>query len=79
MKEMEFLYDQKQPPEVFYKKVVLKNFVKFAEKPLGWNLFFNKVAGLRLKVSSKFLYILQLNLTNIPFKRGPVCMQHISE
>ena len=79
MKEMEFIYDQKEPPEVFYKKLVLKNFAKFTEKHLGWNLFFNKVAGLRLKVSSKFLYICQLNLTNIPFKRGLVCMLYISE
>ena len=71
---MEFIYDQKQPPEVFYKKGVLKNFAKFTEKYLGWNLFFNKVTGLGLKVSSKFLYIWQLNLTNIPFKRGLVYM-----
>ena len=33
---------QNQPPEVFYKKGVLKNFTKFTE-----SLFFNKVAGLR--------------------------------
>ena len=34
---------QKQPPEVFYKKGVLKNFVKFTRQ----SLFFNNVAGLR--------------------------------
>ena len=33
---------QNQPPGVFYKKGVLKNFTKFTE-----SLFFNKVAGLR--------------------------------
>ena len=43
------VYDsnQKQPPEVFYKKGVLKNFAKFTGKHLCQSLFFNKVAGLR--------------------------------
>ena len=30
---------QKQPPEVFYKKVVLKNFAIITGKQLRWNLF----------------------------------------
>ena len=34
---------QKQPPEVFCKKVVLKNFAKFTGKRLCQSLFFNKV------------------------------------
>ena len=34
-------------PEVFCKKVVLRNFTKFTGKHLGRGLFFNKVAGLR--------------------------------
>ena len=38
---------QKQPPEVFYKKGVLRNFTKFIRKHLCLSLFFNKVAGLR--------------------------------
>ena len=38
---------KKQPPEVFWKKGVLKNFTKFTGKNLCQNLFFNKVAGLR--------------------------------
>ena len=38
---------QKQPPEVFCKKVVLKNFTNFTGKQLCWSVFFNKVAGLR--------------------------------
>ena len=37
---------QKQPPEVFCKKGVLKNFVKFTGKHLSQGLFFNKVADL---------------------------------
>ena len=38
---------QKQPPGVFNKKVVLKNFTKFSGKHLYRSLFFNKVAGFR--------------------------------
>ena len=38
---------QKQPPEVFFKKAVLKSFADFTEKNLRWSLFFNKVTGLR--------------------------------
>ena len=38
---------QKQPPEVFYKKGVLKNFTKFTGKHLCQSLFVNKVAGPR--------------------------------
>ena len=38
---------QKQPPEVFYKKSVLRNFTKFTGKHLCEGLFFNKVASLR--------------------------------
>ena len=39
--------DQKQSPEVFFKKGVLKNFAKFTEKYLCQSLLFNKVGGLR--------------------------------
>ena len=39
-------YVQKQPPEVFFKKDVLKNFANFAGKHPCWSLFFNKVTGL---------------------------------
>ena len=38
---------QKQPPEVFYMKVVLNNFVKLRGKHLSQSFLFNKVAGLR--------------------------------
>ena len=39
---------QKQPPEVFCKNDVLRNFAKFTGKHLCQSLFFNKVAGLQL-------------------------------
>ena len=40
-------YVQKQPPEVFFKKGVLKNFANFTGKHLCWSLFSNNVTGLR--------------------------------
>ena len=38
---------QKQPPEILFKKGVLRNFAKFTGKHLCQSLFFNKIAGLR--------------------------------
>ena len=38
---------QKQPPELFYKKSVLRYFTKFTGKHLCHGLFLNKAAGLR--------------------------------
>ena len=38
---------QKQPPDVLYRKSVLKNFAKFTEKHLSWSFPFNKIAGYR--------------------------------
>ena len=38
---------QKQPPEVFCKKGVLRNFAKFTGKHLCQSLSFNNIAGLR--------------------------------
>ena len=38
---------EKQPPEVFQKEGVLKNFTKFTGKQLCQGLIFNKVTGLR--------------------------------
>ena len=40
-------YVQKQPPEVFFKKDVLKNFANFTGRHPCWGLFFNNVTGLR--------------------------------
>ena len=42
-----FVRSQKQPLDVFHKKGVLKNFVKFIGKHLYQRLFFIKVSGLR--------------------------------
>ena len=42
------VYIQKQPPEVFYKKGVLRNFAKFTRKHLCQNLLFNKVRSATL-------------------------------
>ena len=39
--------NQKQPPDVFCIKGILRNFAKFTGKHMFQSLFFNKVAGLR--------------------------------
>ena len=53
-------------PEVFYKKGVLRNFVKFIGKHLCQGLFFNKVAGLRLLLFTIFMGILSKLQTSLP-------------
>ena len=50
-------HGQKQPPEVFCKKSVLKDFTKFTGKHLCQSLFFNKVAGLPATLSKKRLWL----------------------
>ena len=40
---------QKQPPEVLFKKAVLKNFFKFTGKNLCQSFFFNKVLSKNAK------------------------------
>ena len=55
---------QKQPPEVFHKKAILKHFVIFTGKRLCWGLFFNKVTGhqtcifIKKRLQHVFLWIL---------------------
>ena len=44
---------QKQHPELFSKKNVLRNFAKFTAKHLRQGLIFKKVAGLRIATLSK--------------------------
>ena len=43
-----FNYAMTNSPEVFCKKVVLKNFIKFTGEHLCQSLFLNKVGGLKL-------------------------------
>ena len=38
---------QKQPPEMIYQKVILKDVPKFTGKHLYQSFYFNKIAGLR--------------------------------
>ena len=42
--ELSLQWNEKQPPEVFFKKGILKNFMKFTGKHLCQGLFFYKVA-----------------------------------
>ena len=44
---------QKQPPDEFCKKGILKNVAKFTGKHMRQSLFFNKVTGLRSATSLK--------------------------
>ena len=44
---LESTFNRSSHPEVFYKKGVLRNFMKFKGKHLCQGLFFNKAAGLR--------------------------------
>ena len=39
--------EQKQPPEVFYKKAVLENFAIFTGKNLCWSLFLKKLEAFK--------------------------------
>ena len=62
-----FVITQKQSPEVFLRKGVLRNFAKFTGKNLVPESFFNKVAGLRLLTTK--------NYPKLPFRS--VFMLHI--
>ena len=50
-----FLQEQKQPPEVFCKNDVLKNFTIFTEKRLCWSHLFDKVAESSCLQHSRFI------------------------
>ena len=71
------VFVQKQLPEVFLKKGVLKNFAKFTGKHLCQGLFFNKVAGLfywkalcKYHYLSSFIYFLFIGVeSNIQNKK----------
>ena len=56
---------EKQPPEVFYGKGVLRNFTKFTVKHLCQSLFFNKVAGLRPASELQNLNFQQVKFWNL--------------
>ena len=54
------IFNQRQPPEVFYKKGVLRNFAKFTGKHLCQRVFFNglQLYQKRLSGTIVFLWIL---------------------
>ena len=70
---------KKQPPEVFCKKDVLKNFESFTGKHLCWSLFFNKVAGLKdsdADVFTKFSKIFKvLNMSILKYLEPPIVVE----
>ena len=68
---------QKQPPEVFCKKDVLKNFAKFTGRHLCQSLFFNKVAGLRsATLFKKRLWHRRLPVNFAKFLKKPLLTEH---
>ena len=71
---------QKQPPEVFYKKGVLRNFIKFTGKHLRQSLFLNKKASeLRPAfVFKKMLWHRYFPVNFVKFLRTPF-LQNTSE
>ena len=69
---------QRQPPEVFYKKGVLRNFAKFTGKHLCQSLFFHKVAGLRPATSlKKRLWYRCFPVNFAKFLRTPFVTEHL--
>ena len=48
MQQMFTMNTKKEPPEVFYKKAVLKNFSILTGKHLCWSLFFNQFVVLQV-------------------------------
>ena len=66
-----FTWHQKMPPEVFWKKGLLKNFTKFTGKRLCWSLFFNEVAGLPATLLKKRLQHRCFPVNFVKFSRTP--------
>ena len=64
---------QKEPPEVFYKKGVLRYLTKFTRKHLCQSLIFNKVAGIRpATVLKKRLWHRCFHVNFAKFPRTPL-------
>ena len=77
-KNLNMWVTQKQPPEVFCKKGVLWNFVKFTGKYLRQSLFFNKLAGLRpATLSKKRLWHRCFPVNFVKFLRTPFLTEHL--
>ena len=71
----EFLKQQNQPPEVFCKKGVLKNFAIFTGKDLCWSLFY--VCGVNfIKKKLQHRYF-PVNITK--YLGTPITLRNFSE
>ena len=69
---------QKQPPEMFCNKGVLRNFAKFTGKHLCQSIFFNKVAGLRpATLLKKKLWHRCFPVNFAKFLRTPFLTEHL--
>ena len=71
-------YVQKQPPTVFCKKGVFKNFGKFTGKHLCQRLFFNKVTDLTpANLSEKSLWYRYFPMNFAKFLKTPFFTVHL--
>ena len=68
---------QKQPPDVFCKKGVLKNFAKLSGQHLSQSLLFNKVAGLSYQLYLKKISHKCLPVNSAQFLRTPFYTEHL--
>ena len=66
------LWNQKQPPEVFYKKALLKNFAIFTGKYLCWSLFLIKLLAFRAATIKKRLQHKCLPVNIAKYLRTPL-------
>ena len=66
------LFFQKQPPDVYYEKGVLKNFAKFTAKHLCQSLSFNEVAGLSPATLLGAPFLQNTSVRLLPFFLGRI-------
>ena len=72
------LSHRKQPPGVFCRKGVLRNFTKFTGKHLCQSLFFDKVASLRpATLLKKRLWYRCFPVNFVKFQRTPFFIEHL--
>ena len=65
---------QKQPPEVFCRKGVLRNFAKFTVKHLRQGIFLNKIAGrVPFYIETSYLLCRAKQMTGFYMKLNTAC------
>ena len=75
--ELMVMWKEEQPPEVFCKKSVFRNFAKFTGKHLCLSLFFNKVVGGSARLLKKRLWHRCFPVNFTKFQRSPFFTEHL--